>query len=62
LASSGEAAGFVFVTERMRLFSAPHPQLSVIPLRKRLVIAVIEGHSPCPQFVRSLEEARRKEP
>src|SRR6516164_7756670 len=31
LASSGEAAGFVFVTERMRLFSAPHPQLSVIP-------------------------------
>jgi hypothetical protein len=32
LASSGEAAGFLFlVTERMRLFSAPHPQLSVIP-------------------------------
>jgi hypothetical protein len=30
LASSGEAAGFLFVTERMRLFSAPHPQLSVI--------------------------------
>src|ERR1700745_4130953 len=31
LASSGEAAfGFFFVTERMRLFSAPHPQLSVI--------------------------------
>jgi len=35
LASSGEAAGFVFVTERMRLFSAPHPQLSVIPLLYR---------------------------
>src|SRR5215472_8225140 len=33
LASSGEAAGFLFVTERMRLFSAHHPQLSVIPRR-----------------------------
>jgi hypothetical protein len=32
LASSGEAAGFLFVTERMRLFSAPHPQLSLITL------------------------------
>ena len=32
LASSGEAAfGFSFVIERMRFFSAPHPQLSVIP-------------------------------
>src|SRR3981189_1209703 len=32
LASSGEAAGFLLITERMRLFSSPHPQLSVIPL------------------------------
>jgi hypothetical protein len=40
LASSGEAAGFVFVTERMRLFSAPHPQLSVIPQGDRVKITM----------------------
>jgi hypothetical protein len=28
--------GFFFVTERMRLFSAPHPQLSVIPPGRHL--------------------------
>src|SRR6516165_384571 len=32
LASSGEAAGFLLITERMRLFLSPHTQLSVIPL------------------------------
>src|SRR6516162_8577528 len=31
LASSGEAAGFLLITERMRLFLSPHTQLSVIP-------------------------------
>src|SRR5262249_40596394 len=39
LASSGEAAGFFLITERMRLFSAPHPQLSVIP-RSRPFICI----------------------
>src|ERR1700746_2057440 len=43
LASSGEAAfGFFFVTERMRLFSAPHPQLSVITLS--------QVHQTCEMF------------
>jgi hypothetical protein len=32
LASSGETADFVLVTERVRLFSAPHPRHSVIRL------------------------------
>jgi len=32
LASSGEVRRCFFVTKRMRLFPAPHPQLSVIPL------------------------------
>src|SRR6516225_10210034 len=31
LASSCEAAGFLLITERMRLFLSPHTQLSVIP-------------------------------
>jgi hypothetical protein len=29
--------GFIFLTERMRLFSSLHPQLSVIPLSRRVV-------------------------
>jgi hypothetical protein len=32
LASSGETVDFVLVTERVRLFSAPHPRHSVIRL------------------------------
>src|SRR6516162_5362711 len=41
LASSGEAAGFLLITERMRLFLSPHTQLSVIPPSHR-------PHSPPP--------------
>ena len=53
LASSGEAAGLLFVTERMRLFSAPHPQLSVItpfdycnPFSGRLIDHDIKALNP----------------
>jgi hypothetical protein len=37
--------GFFLITERMRLFSSPHPQLSVIPPR---AISCACGSAPSP--------------
>jgi hypothetical protein len=42
LASSREAAALFLITERMRLFSLPHPQLSVISLVNHLLNATKE--------------------
>src|SRR5207244_1031659 len=45
-------SGFFLITERMRLFSSPHPQLSVIP-RTALIWRLTRGHYPLNSISRT---------
>jgi len=61
LASSSEAALFLFLIERMRLSLSPHPQLSVIPRRiveEAARLAPIPDRNPARVFNEGAKEVK----